>query len=583
MPRLSRVLVPALVVTAAVGSACSGKDGTAPVTKLTDCAVSGTTPTSLAVGAVRVQSGSALNCTRLDGGTSGADFLAVVGNTSPTEAVKADYRLSADFGGTVALTAGDRVSPSRIRAALTAAPRLNDVHERLMAEARKLDVAGARAEWQRQRAEAARSPAIRAAIFTGTPTIGQRAEIRVPSLKAGEAPCTKFSTITAEVQYISNRAIIVEDTAAPANGFTTADYAAIASEFDNLIYATDVSYFGSGSDIDANGKIVILYTPEVNKATPRNSSSLLAGFFWAGDLFPRTGSNSCNQSNQAELFYLLVPDPAGTFSTAQTVASVREKTRGTIAHEFQHMLNAGWRLTNAPAFEDVWLDEALAHFAEEAVGRAKLGVGDFVELTDAQIADVANNRRDYLAFFYQNLARFRSWLGAPGEAAPIDPAADTSLAVRGAAWSLVRYSIDQYANNDAKAFTKSLANSRAVGIANLRAAIGTSVPLDTVLTGWEVANFADNLAIPNIPVKAQYRSWNMRDAVSAITNGAGYPIDYSTLNGDGALSGNVRSGGSANYVRLTVPAGQSVALQLSNGAGTSIGFTGAKLTLLRMQ
>jgi PAS domain S-box-containing protein len=64
-----------------------------------------------------------------------------------------------------------------------------------------------------------------------------------------------------------------------------------------------------------------------------------------------------------------------------------------VAHEFQHMLNAGSRLNNPAVrdFEDVWLDEALAHLAEELVGRARIGVGPMQELTHASVYDVGNN------------------------------------------------------------------------------------------------------------------------------------------------------------------------------------------------
>ena len=42
-------------------------------------------------------------------------------------------------------------------------------------------------------------------------------------------------------------------------------------------------------------------------------------------------------------------------------------TPGTLAHEYQHLINAGRRLyvNNANAFEDMWLNEGLSHIAEE--------------------------------------------------------------------------------------------------------------------------------------------------------------------------------------------------------------------------
>ena len=590
-PRLAAPLVLALL------AACKGTEPDPPVVvrpstcSATDDAVA---PTAIAIGEARVLSGPAVNCVRLAGTGAGSQYIAIVGNDSTTPDQVQRFTLAFDApGGAVSADRAPAASPATLGARLTAPPRLQDVHERLLAEARRLDLGAARATRAMHATSGdATSPSlalpdgIRGGIFPAgtTPTVGQSATVRVPSLKTGDAPCTVFSTITATVKHVSQRAIILQDNTAPANGFSTADFQAIGTEFDNLIYATDTAYFGTGSDEDANGRIVILYTPEVNKATPRGSNSLLAGFFWAGDLFPRTGSGGCNQSNVAELFYLLVPDPTGAFSTARQVTDVREKTRGTVAHEFEHMLNAGSRLNNPAVrdFEDVWLDEALAHMAEELVGRAKLGAGDLQELTHAQVFDVGNNLRDYNAFFFQNFARFEDWLRAPGIKAPISDQADTSLAVRGAAWALVRYAADNYSGDNPKAFVRALATGPGIGIANLTSKLSSGASLETVLAGWHVANYADNLNIPNLPQRFTYRSWNIRDVVGNAVGGA-YPLAITTLTADATQPNEARSSGGAVYYRFTVGGGSFAAVQVTNATGTTAGFSGGRLVILRAQ
>ena len=70
-------------------------------------------------------------------------------------------------------------------------------------------------------------------------------------------------------------------------GSTAADFTAIANEFDDLIFKTDTSWFGAPTDINKDGRITILYTPEVNKFTPKGSPSYIGGFFWGGDLFTK--------------------------------------------------------------------------------------------------------------------------------------------------------------------------------------------------------------------------------------------------------------------------------------------------------
>src|SRR6185503_12535640 len=107
--------------------------------------------------------------------------------------------------------------------------------------------------------------------------------------------CTNFTTITAKVQYVNDKVIIYNDNASPSGGFTSSDYQQIGDEFSSLIYPTDVSFFGTQLDLDNNSRIIILYTPQVKKLTPPRSSGFVGGFFWAGDLFPTTGSGGCSQ------------------------------------------------------------------------------------------------------------------------------------------------------------------------------------------------------------------------------------------------------------------------------------------------
>src|SRR5262249_62155774 len=130
-----------------------------------------------------------------------------------------------------------------------------------------------------------------------------------------------------------------------------------------------------------------------------------AGFFWGGDLFKRNeypASDPCPQSNEQEMFYLLVPDPQGTINGNQrTTVTVRQGTRGVIAHEFQHMINQGVRMFN-PAVKNLetpWLNEAMSHFAEEAVGRAERGFGDMETLTFFSVNPNPSLQDDYNAFF----------------------------------------------------------------------------------------------------------------------------------------------------------------------------------------
>ena len=63
----------------------------------------------------------------------------------------------------------------------------------------------------------------------------------------------------------------------------------------------------------------------------------------------------------------------------------------------------------------------------------------------------------YGAFFEPNIIRFSDWLAAPFSFGAADSRADTSLGVRGAAWSLLRYAEDQYSGGTPASLTRTAA------------------------------------------------------------------------------------------------------------------------------
>jgi len=73
------------------------------------------------------------------------------------------------------------------------------------------------------------------------------------------------------------------------------------------------------------------------------------------------------------MFYMLVPDSTGVVNgNSRTKAFVLQVTVGTIAHEYQHLINAARRLYilrqgGISWQEDLWLNEGLSHVAEELV------------------------------------------------------------------------------------------------------------------------------------------------------------------------------------------------------------------------
>lgn len=410
------------------------------------------------------------------------------------------------------------------------------------------------------------------------PNVGDTLTFKVPNATATNS-CATFTTQRAVVKTVGEHGIIVQDVTAPAGGFTTAAFDSIETEFDQIIYPTDTVHFGSPSDIDGNGHVFLLFTPQVNAATPRGSHGILAGFFFDGDLFPSTGANSCAESNEGEIFYLLTPDPTGQFSDVRSTSSVRQSIRGTIAHEFQHMINAGVRLLSEGAPDEAtWLNEGLSHFAEELVGRAEDDFSDTQKLVIGDVADFPS-LNNFNAFFGQNMARLREFMLKPGVLGATSAHADTSLAVRGAAWSLLRYSADHYAGGNVASFTRALVAGPDTGVANLVARTGTS--FDSVAAGWLPSLYTSDDSVSGLPARYTYLSWDIRSIEAAVNSGV-FPLVASTLSAGNTASGTVSSA-AANYYVVGVPASGTVLLGELTSNGGPVTYAGARLYIVRLR
>lgn len=528
---------------------------------------------SLAVGGVQaVTTPAALDCVSL-GTTDGAagTFLVVAGNADTQPDVTGTYNLAV-----AAPTSADVVTGDRLRSTALASSGLQGAYSsiaegRIRAMERRvlLEHPAAMREassFMRRATGAVRAEAV--------PAVGDTLTFKVPDANATNA-CQTFTTQRAVVKTVGTHGIIVQDITAPAGGFTAAAFDSIAAEFDQIIYPADTVHFGQPSDIDHNGHVFLLFTPQVNAATKRGSNSILEGFFFVGDLF---ATSSCAESNESELFYLLTPDPTGKFSDARSTSSVRQDIRGTIAHEFQHMINAGVRIsTNAPD-EATWLNEGLSHFAEELVGRAEDNFTDTQKLTISDVADFPS-LDNFDAFFGQNMARLREFMLKPGALGATSGHADTSLAVRGAAWSLLRYSADQYAKGNVAAFTRALVAGPDTGVANLVARTGTS--FDSVSAGWLPALYTSDDSISNLAPRYTFLSWNMRSIEAAVNQGV-FPLVASTVSAGNAAPGTVSSA-TANYYLVGVPASGGVLLGELAPNGGAVTYPGARFYLVRLQ
>jgi hypothetical protein len=244
------------------------------------------------------------------------------------------------------------------------------------------------------------------------------------------------------------------------------------------------------------------------------------------------------------------------------------------------MINQSVRQYNpaVKAFETAWLNEALSHFAEEAVGRAIRGFGDFQQLSFADVNPSQSNQDDYLAFFRQNFTRFRQWQQRPDTASPTSSKARDGLGARGAAWALVRHAADHYSNGNARAFFRRLAAGPETDIPNLLARTGNR-PFDEVIGGWLVANYADGLNTPGLNPRYTYPSWVMRDAMTAINNGS-YPLVVNSF--PGTHSSQVFSGSGIYYLHRRPAASPQQSLDLRTVGGLAMTSPNARVWMLRL-
>ena len=144
---------------------------------------------------------------------------------------------------------------------------------------------------------------------------------------------------------------------------------ALAKAYEERVWPSDTAAFGAPTDVDQNGRILILLTHELGAHL---GGGWLIGYFGNGDLLrSRDTSADCSSggSNHAEIVYLndVQNGAANGYSAQELSATVYPAT---LAHEIQHLLNLGHRCVEqrCSGAEDTWINEALSKVAEDLAG-----------------------------------------------------------------------------------------------------------------------------------------------------------------------------------------------------------------------
>jgi len=413
----------------------------------------------------------------------------------------------------------------------------------------------ARAWWK-----ARRSGGLLRSTAAAPPNVGDIISLNV-SLTACTSPTPKFGRIAA----ITQKAIVVADTTNPTGGFSDSEYQSFGVTFDTLIAAVDTAAFGAPTDIDANGKVIIFFTRAVNEMTPQGSQSITLGFFYSRDLFPNTGTGACLGSNDAEMFYVLVPDPSGLVNgNTRSKTFVQSNTPPTIAHEFQHLINASRRLyvnSGAETNEEVWLNEGLSHIAEELVFYRVSHFVPRLNIGSAAFADPAVLAA-WQTYMSQNYLRYRTYLPTTEVNSPFS-GSGSSLQNRGAVWSFLRYSADRLLADDGNVWFR-IVNAQGTGFTNLTATLGTDA--QALMRDWAMSVYLDD-NVPGIGAAYKQASWNTRAEAQALSQT--FPVVTSGLT-DGVATTVTLGAGGVSFRRFSVAAGQAALFTLANQDGSPL-------------
>ena len=347
----------------------------------------------------------------------------------------------------------------------------------LMNEARRQVESGA---WQAGRSPSPASPAHSASV----PGIGTVQQFHVLS---SESP-VRFTRVGARLGYIGTNVLIYVDTLAPANGFTSTQLTGFGDLFDQTLYPLVVDAFGPPSDIDQNGRLVMLLSPIVNALTPSaecDTQGFIGGFFEGVDL-----ASTDTSSNQGEIFYSLVPDPNGTVSCQHSVAELEASTPATFVHELQHLINFGQHVVAHNGLpERGWLDEGMSIVAEEL--GSLYYENKFPPPTGR--TNPAQLFPDSSQGFINGLL-FDSYaylLKTDTVTVTLHSDADGGLAWRGGDWLLLRWLGDQ----KGAGIYKALVQSSLTGMANIANAAGES--FDGLFGDFSLSLYTDS--IPGTP------------------------------------------------------------------------------------
>ncbi len=214
-----------------------------------------------------------------------------------------------------------------------------------------------------------------------------------------EGDCTTRGQVRAVVRFDGDHAVWLEDMDNPSGTFTNSELGALDAFYASHVKGVHDEYYGGLSDVDGNGRVLILMTKEVNRSD--GEDSLTGGWVWFADLFP---ADRCGTSNQAEIFFGRVPDPGGVFGRTWTKEQMLDYYPSLLTHEIAHLVQARAEIFEGADFT-AWELEGGATLSEQLVAYRLFGHGSGQDLGNTAF----QRGRDWYFGWALGLAEFFGW------------------------------------------------------------------------------------------------------------------------------------------------------------------------------
>ena len=389
--------------------------------------------------------------------------------------------------------------------------------------------------------------------------------------------CTTGTQVEAVVRFVGTHTVWLKDLANPSGTFSDAEFEGLDAFYASRVQPVHDRYFGELSDVDLNGRILVLLTQEVNKVVG------LGGYVTPTDLYPTT---QCATSNHAEIFYVSAPNLDGADGGGPTSTSVLAGYRNLLVHEITHLVQANAYVLGGSGEKTIWEIEGGATLAEQLVAYDLFGHGSGRNLGHAQVHQSEESRAWYWGGWIADMVSFFGWdgfgagsgrvRGAPEECTWIGTEEDGNTGpcaggqVYGVPSMLLRFVMDRWGEEypgGQAALMRRFVNSPSSGFSSLEEVSGREI--EQILAEFYIALWGDGR--PSSPGSAWdwMASWDLHDIFSR------FPDDYQ-LQPRNSSSQSLREdanirGGSSLYVhwspsgslaptsiRVTAPSGASV-------------------------